>query len=511
MDPFAAVFVALHLAASLVLAAYGVHRLVLAVRYLRHVRPRPGIRRTSSAAPAAPAAPATSPLPTVTVQIPLYNERYVAERAILAAGALDYPPRLLEIQVLDDSTDETTDVVTRAVARLHHQGIRTIHLRRPCRTGYKAGALAQGLQHARGDLIAVFDADFVPRADFLRNVVGEFRDPGVGMVQARWGHLNAKSSLLTRAQALQLDAHFTIEHGVRAATGCFFNFNGTAGVWRRKAIDSAGGWRADTLTEDLDLSYRAQLAGWRFVYRDDIEVPAELPVEVAAYQIQQQRWAQGGVQTARQVLPAIARAALPNAVKREAFCHLTSHFTYPILVVLALASLAAGWAIEPLHRSWVLAADGALLAFATTALAAFYGTAARARSGGSWWRRLALVPVIMVLGMGISIGQTVAVCRGLTRTSTPFRRTPKYRLEGGRGGGGARENSWRSAGYRVLASRAALLECALGLVVLTAAGAALLDNMASPTGAAVLFGIGIGAVGCGTLAQDAVGRRSKTV
>jgi cellulose synthase/poly-beta-1,6-N-acetylglucosamine synthase-like glycosyltransferase len=485
------VLLALHFAASLVLALYGLHRLWLGVRYVRHVGAR------SRATPRSPRA-----LPRVTVQLPLYNERYVAERVIRAAGAIDYPRELLEIQVLDDSTDETSQVVERAVAELQHHGVRATHIRRSDRSGYKAGALAAGLKDARGELIAIFDADFVPTRDFLLRVVGEFEDPTVGVVQARWAHLNAESSLLTRVQALQLDAHFAVEHGVRAATGCFFNFNGTAGVWRRQAIEDAGGWRSDTLTEDLDLSYRAQLAGWRFVYRDDVAVPAELPVEVAAYRLQQQRWAQGGVQTARMLLPTILRADIPRRAKVEAFFQLTGNLTYPVLVVLALVSLAAGWLVEPLHKNWVLAADGALLGFAGIALTTFYGVAARVRDPDQWWHRLPLVPAVMVLGAGISLGQAVAVFRGLVSDKTSWRRTPKYHL------GAQRDGSWHSAAYRLEASRGAFLECALGATVLLLAVLALIANSASPTGVTVLFGTGFLSVGGGALAQQRTARLS---
>jgi glycosyltransferase involved in cell wall biosynthesis len=481
-----AVLLALHFAASLVLALYGLHRLWLGVGYVRHVRSR-----------SRPTTRSSRTLPRVTVQLPLYNERYVARRVIRAAGAIDYPRELLEIQVLDDSTDETSQVVRQAVAELQRRGVRAKHVRRGDRAGYKAGALAAGLKDAWGELVAIFDADFVPTRDFLLRTVGEFEDPTVGMVQTRWAHLNAQSSLLTRAQALQLDAHFAVEHGVRAATGCFFNFNGTAGVWRREAIEDAGGWRADTLTEDLDLSYRAQLAGWRFVYRDDVAVPAELPVEVAAYRLQQERWAQGGVQTARKLLPAVLRADITRRAKAEAFFQLTGSLAaYPVLVVLAVVSLAAGWLVEPLHKNLVLAADGALLGFAGIALATFYGVAARVRDPDRWWRRLPLVPAIMVLGAGISLGQAMAVYRGLVRRDTPFRRTPKYHLES------RRDGSWRSGAYRLAPSRGALLECALGAAVLLLAAAALVGNTASPTGVAVLFGAGILSVGGGALAQQ---------
>ena len=286
-----------------VLALYGVHRLVLVVLYARH-------RRRG-----APRPPAPEEWPRVTVQLPLYNELYVARRLIDAVCRLDYPRDRLEIQVLDDSTDETAEIVRAEVARRRAAGFAIHHLRRAERTGFKAGALAAGLERTGGELIAVFDADFVPGPEFLKAAVPYFADPRVGMVQGRWEHLNRDYSLLTRVQALLLDGHFVIEHAARNRAGCFFNFNGTAGVWRRAAIAAAGGWRHDTLTEDLDLSYRAQLAGWRFVYLPDLSVPAELPVDVGGFKSQQYRWAKGSIQTARKLLGRVLAAPLPLRVK----------------------------------------------------------------------------------------------------------------------------------------------------------------------------------------------------
>lgn len=463
----------LHLAASATLAAYGCHRLMLSCHYLRL---RSTKRRRPNREPGGIS-------PPVTVQIPLYNERYVADRVLSAAAALDYPRSLLEIQVLDDSTDSTTAEVERVVRRCRSRGIRMTHIRRASREGFKAGALAHGLQTAFGTLVAVFDADFVPPPDFLRRVVGEFEDPRVGMVQARWGHLNRTASMLTEIQALQLDAHFTIEHGVRYARGCFFNFNGTAGIWRREAIDSAGGWRADTLTEDLDLSYRAQLAGWRFVYRDDVVAPAELPVEIAAYRQQQQRWAQGGVQTAIALAPRLLRASLPPAVKWEAFWHLAGHMAYPVLVLLAVAGIAAGWVGGREFRPWLYGIDGVMLSFATLSLTLFYGLAAK-RRGAHWVGRLALIPGVMILGAGISLGQSIAVGRALMRRRTPFLRTPKYR----NCGDGNRR--WRMASYRVGGLGMALLECCAGLGVLLVGLNAVIRHLAIPPGPVLLFGTG---------------------
>ena len=481
---FVSLLVIVHSAASLLLAGFGVHRLSLAVRYYcsvkrqRQHRPRP-----------------PEPLPRVTVQIPLYNERYVATRAIRAAAALRYPRNLLEIQVLDDSTDETSGAIAHVVTELREQGVDIRHMHRAQRDGFKAGALAAGLRVAKGELIAIFDADFMPSSDFLLQTVGEFSDHAVGLVQARWEHLNAETSVLTRAQAVQLDAHFTIEHGVRAGTGCFFNFNGTAGIWRKQAIQSAGGWNADTLTEDLDLSYRAQLRGWRFVYRDDVGVPSELPVEVAGYRLQQQRWAQGGVQTARKVLPAILRASIGSKVKWEALWHLAGHFSYPLILLLAAAGLCVSWLAGPPERSWVVTVDGALLLFATASLSVFYGMAAWVRAPEQFARRLTMVPVVMVLGAGIAIGQTTAVLRGLRGSRTPFRRTPKYELRG------RHDTSWRSAVYRVPATGAATVDCLLGMTVLTLGALQLISGGAVPTGMGVLVGAGLLSVGATAFAQ----------
>lgn len=429
------------------------------------------------------------------MQVPLYNERYVAERVILAAAALDYPRDRLEIQVLDDSTDDTPDRVARVVSQLRAHGVDIKHLRRESRAGFKAGALANGLSKANGDLIAIFDADFTPQPDFLKRVVGEFVDPSVGMVQARWSHINEKHSLLTRAQALQLDAHFTVEHGVRAATGLFFNFNGTAGVWRLRAIEDAGGWRADTLTEDLDLSYRAQLCGWRFIYRDDVTAPAELPVEMAAYRQQQQRWAQGGAEAARLLLPRILRANLPRRVKWEAVWHLTSHFAYPLLTLVTIAGLAVGLLAETDAVRWVLAADGLLLTFAMGSLGYFYGVTAHARGGESWRRRLFLVPAIMIIGAGIALEQTAAVARGIAGRKTPFRRTPKYRIAH------ATDGSWRTATYRIPSAGPAILECAAGAAFLAVGAMEALRNNVLPSGLVLLFGVGFLCVGGVSLLQ----------
>ncbi len=304
----------LYLLVWVVLAAYGIHRLHL-VRLYR--------RRDLAAAPPAP----PSEWPRVTVQLPVYNERYVVERLLDAAAGLDYPRDRLEIQLLDDSTDATVEIAAKRIAWWRSQGVNIVHLRRVDRAGFKAGALQHGLEWASGDLLAIFDADFVPPPGFLRALVPYFQDETVGMVQSRWEHLNETYSLLSRAQAISLDGHFIVEHTARMVGGSYFNFNGTAGILRKACIRDAGGWQSDTLTEDLDLSYRAQLKGWRFVFAPHVACPAELPVEMNAFKAQQHRWVKGSIQVARKLLPVIWRSPAPLAVKsRRPF---TSHTTWP--------------------------------------------------------------------------------------------------------------------------------------------------------------------------------------
>jgi cellulose synthase/poly-beta-1,6-N-acetylglucosamine synthase-like glycosyltransferase len=362
----------------------------------------------------------SSRLPSVTVQLPLYNERTVAARLIRAVGVLDYPREKLEIQVLDDSSDETCAIVDAEVRALVSAGLDAHVLRRPSRAGYKAGALAFGLERARGECIAIFDADFVPAPDFLRALVPAFADERVGMVQARWDHVNRMESLLTRAQATLLDGHFVIEHTVRFTNGLFFNFNGTAGIWRRAAIDSAGGWQHDTLTEDLDLSYRAQLADWRFVYVPDVAAPAEVPGELSAFLSQQHRWAKGSVQVARKLARRVASSSLPWRVKLEAFAHLSSNCGYPLVVVLAFVLPLVALETSAIGALWHLTA----FLVCTLSVVLFYARGQRALSRS--WRQWALdVPAALALGVGMSLAQTRAVLEGALRRTGEFVRTPK--------------------------------------------------------------------------------------
>ena len=398
----------LYLANLAVLGFFGLHRVWLVLRF----------RWGSRAELGRPFA--EDELPFVTVQLPLYNERTVAARVIRAVAALDYPRAKLEVQVLDDSSDETRAIVDAEVAELVRRGLHAVVVRRPNRAGFKAGALAHGLTRARGELVAVFDADFVPRPDFLRRLVPAFRDERVGLVQARWEHMNRDESALTRAQSALLDGHFVIEHTVRFDEGLFFNFNGTAGIWRRAAIEDAGGWEHDTLTEDLDLSYRAQLAGWRFVYAPHVTAPAEVPAELSAFQSQQHRWAKGSVQVAKKLAGRIARAELPLRIKLEAFAHLTGNVGYPFVIALSLLLPLVATIGVRMDALWHLTA----FAVCTFSVLTFYEKSQRA-VGRPLRARLFDVPAAMALGIGMSVAQTRAVFSGLFQRTGEFVRTPK--------------------------------------------------------------------------------------
>ncbi len=413
------------------LALFGMHRLLLLA-----LLARASWKRRAEA----PAPPRDAEVPTVTVQLPVFNELYVAERLINAVCAFDYPRERLQIQVLDDSTDETRDLIARAVERHRRAGVDIEHLHRVDRTGYKAGALAAGMRSARGELVAIFDADFVPRRDFLRRTVPWFRDPAVGMVQTRWDHLNRGYSLLTRIQAIFLDAHFAIEHVARAATGRFFNFNGTAGVWRRDAIERSGGWTHDTLTEDLDLSYRAQLDGWRFVFLRDTACPAELPVDVHGFKRQQFRWAKGSIQTARKHLGRVLTAELPAPVKLEAFVHLTNNGAYLLMILLSLLAFPAMVVRHNHEMHWLTALDVGLFSVSSLSILLFYVVSQLAVRPRRPAQIAHLLP-LMALGIGLSVNNCRAVLSGLIRDGGAFERTPKYRIE-------SRGDRWRRKRYR---------------------------------------------------------------
>ncbi len=411
----------------LVLAMYGLHRSHLVFTCWKF---RNKLRALSSS---------TKPLqltagevvPYVTVQLPLYNEATVATRLLDQVAKLEYPRERLEIQVLDDSTDETVSLVRAHVARLREGGLDIVYMHRTDRTGYKAGALDAGLVVAKGEFVAIFDADFLPQSDFLRATIPHFSEPQVGMVQTRWGHLNRNHSLITRVQALMLDGHHLVENRARSAAGWLFNFSGTGGIWRKAAIASSGGWQHDTLTEDLDLSYRAQLAGWKFVYRENVISPAELPEDLIALRAQQFRWAKGTVQTSRKLMARVMRAELSVAQRIEAFFHLTPHFAYPLMVILSVLLLPALILMPATNPETMLLIDLPLCIGTTGSLAAFY---CMAESVQGRRRRDALryLPALLALGAGLAPHLSKAVFEGMRSMAGEFVRTPKKGVAQGR-------------------------------------------------------------------------------
>ena len=364
-------------------------------------------------------------LPSVTIQLPLYNELHVVERLLEAVSRIDYPADRLQIQVLDDSRDETSEKALEITRRLAGRGLDIEYMNRGSRRGFKAGALEAGLERAKGEFVLIFDADFVPPPGILHQVIHYFTDPGIGMVQMRWSHLNRHYSLLTRIQSIFLDGHFMIEHTARNRSGRFFNFNGTAGIWRKRAIVDAGGWQHDTLTEDLDLSYRAQLAGWRFLYVPQVSVPGEIPVEINAFKLQQHRWTKGSAQTAKKLLPRIWGSAFPLRIKIEATFHLTTNICYILMLLVALLSLPVVNIRSHLGWERLLIIDLPLFTLATMAISGFYIASQRALYP-NWKAQIKYLPVLMALGMSLCINNTRAVVEGLIGHRSDFRRTPKY-------------------------------------------------------------------------------------
>ncbi len=403
-----------------ILAAYGGHRYWLVYLYYKHKA-----NKTTEPAAHFP----SNDLPRVTVQLPIFNEQYVVDRLLDAVCRLDYPREKLDIQLLDDSTDETVEVARILVERYAALGNPVTYLHRNNREGFKAGALAQGLKTSKGEFVAIFDADFVPPPDFLLNCIHHFTDPKVGMVQTRWTHINRNYSVLTQVEAILLDGHFVLEHSGRSRSGVFFNFNGTAGMWRRSAIDEAGGWEHDTLTEDTDLSYRAQLKGWKFLYLQDVECPAELPVEMTAFKTQQARWAKGLIQVSKKILPQVLKADVSRHQKIEAVYHLTANISYPLMIVLSVLLMPA--MIIRFYQGWfqMLYIDLPLFMASTFSISSFYLVSQKELFPRSWLRSLLYLPLLMSLGIGLTVTNTIAVLEALVGKQTAFARTPKYRVE----------------------------------------------------------------------------------
>jgi cellulose synthase/poly-beta-1,6-N-acetylglucosamine synthase-like glycosyltransferase len=406
--------------------------------------------------------PSLEEFPVVTVQLPVYNERYVVGRLLDAACTIDYPLELLEIQVLDDSTDMTVEVIAAKVEEYRNKGVDIKHIRRGTREGFKAGALKEGLRTARGEFVAIFDADFVPRKDFLRKTMPHFlSDPTVGMVQTRWEHINSEYSLLTRTQAMALDGHFVIEQSVRNNAGLFMNFNGTAGVWRKECIEQSGNWHDDTLTEDLDLSYRAQLRGWKFKYLQDVTSPAELPSEINALKSQQFRWTKGAIETARKILPQVWRSPFPLRTKVHATFHLTNNLVFPFIVIAGILNVPLVFIKHSgEYDGYFVFMSVFVFAFVGSFLFYLYS-----QKGvyADWRRRLLLFPVFMAGSMGFSVNNTRAVLEGLMRKKSEFVRTPKYSIHG-------KGDSWadktyvpRRVGYDVVIEMLLAVYCLFGV------------------------------------------------
>lgn len=398
------------------LSAFGAHRIKVLYQFWLHRRNAPRPKHEFAE------------LPLITVQLPIFNEFYVVENLLRTVCALDYPRDRLQIQVLDDSTDETAPHAEKLANELKAQGYDIEYRHRTNRHGFKAGALDEAMPTAKGEFICIFDADFQPLPDYLKQVIHHFTHDDVGMVQARWGHANKNFSLLTRLQALFLDGHLVLEQTARSRHGEFLNFNGTAGIWRRKAIVESGGWQHDTLTEDLDLSYRAQLKGWRFVYLKDVVVPAELPPDMDGFKSQQHRWTKGSIQVCKKILADIWRSNIPLPLKLEATAHLTSNFAYLLTLCTLVLMYPANFVMG---SSWHKAVfvDVPVFFFASLSVVVFYMTAQGAQSRWGWLKALPYVPMLLALGIGMSINNGKAVLEALLNQSSDFVRTPKYGVE----------------------------------------------------------------------------------
>ena len=432
-----------YLSVLICLSAYGVHRYFIIYLFLKN--------RKRSPVPAHRFAQ----LPRVTVQLPIFNEIYVVQRLLRSVSELDYPRELLQIQVLDDSTDDTRELTSACAQELRERGFDVELIHRVDRTGFKAGALAVGLESARGDFVCILDADFVPQPELLKRTIDFFSDPKIGMIQTRWGHLNRGYSLLTRVQAMFLDGHLLLEQTARSRSGRFFNFNGTAGLWRKSCIEEAGGWQHDTLTEDLDLSYRAQLVGWKFVFLADVVTPAELPVDMNGFKSQQHRWTKGSIQTCKKLLPTIWRSRLPFAIKLEATGHLTSNFAYLLLACLCvLLHPSAGGPQPGWLRTFLI--DIPIFLTASVSVALFYICAQRELHPRTWMKEILLLPCLLALGVGLSLNNARAVLEAVFNHKSDFTRTPKYGIE-------RKAQPWRCCKYRPLKSLLPIAEMAFAL------------------------------------------------
>jgi cellulose synthase/poly-beta-1,6-N-acetylglucosamine synthase-like glycosyltransferase len=475
----------------LVLSIYGGYRVKQVVDFWRYckIKPEPKARFSES------------DLPVITVQLPLFNEMYVVERLLKAITQIDYPRERLEIQVLDDSTDETVRIARETVEAYARAGFDIHYIHRTDRTGFKAGALANGMKTAKGELVAIFDADFVPKPDCLRKLVDFFTDPQVGCAQMRWSHINGAYNLLTRLQTIMLDGHFVVEQTVRNRTGGFFNFNGTAGIWRRQAIELSGGWQHDTLTEDTDLSFRAQLMGWRFVYLLDEDAPSEIPVEINAFKAQQRRWAKGVMQVGIKLYRRIWGAPLPLRVKLEMFFRLTGNISYPLMIFVSLLQFPLLLVRYNQGFYHLMIFDVPLLFFSTISVVLFYGT-------GVWYLdrdgrapRLFHLPLVMALGIGLAFSNARAVLEAMIGLKSEFVRTPKYSVEE------ATDETWKRKKYKRKRGFLPLLELGLAFYFVLAIAYAVRMHMWGQIPFLFLFLFGYGYMGVMSILQTTSGRR----
>ncbi len=485
MGLFATGFLLLYFFVLLLLAVFGTHRYLLTYLYYRH---RKNVPRE------VPAFEKLPNIPFVTVQLPIYNEKYVIERIIQKACKLNYPREKFEIQVLDDSTDETQQIARAAVRRYQKKGIQISYLHRTTRTGFKAGALGEGLKSARGEFIAVFDADFLPSPEFLKKMIPYFFcRQRYGMVQARWGHINQDYSLMTQAQSILLDGHFVIEHTARNRSGRFFNFNGTAGIWSRRCLEEAGGWEYDTLTEDLDISYRAQLKGWKFLYVPEVVVPAELPVDMNGLKCQQHRWSKGSIQTAKKLIPRIFKSSLPLGVKFEAIFHLLNNLAYVLMIVLAFLmpfAVVLRHQAELIQFLWI---DLPVFVLATLSVGVFYVCSQR-EAYSDWKSRLIYLPLNLTMGIGLSVNNTKAVLEAVINKQGEFARTAKYAIA-------KKSDVWQNKKYKTQIGLVTFFELFLGFYFTAAVVYALANGLWISLYCLILFQIGFLYVGLLSLVQ----------
>jgi cellulose synthase/poly-beta-1,6-N-acetylglucosamine synthase-like glycosyltransferase len=450
MDWTSPIWYASYIAVLIGLAGFGSHRLMILFLYFKHAHKHPQPTKTFAE------------LPVVTVQLPVFNEMHVVDRLLDSVAALDYPKEKLQIQLLDDSTDETVEISRKGIERLKAQGFDAVHIHRTDRSGYKAGALENGNRTAKGDFLLILDADFVPHPDLLQKTMHYFADDNIGMIQTRWGHLNRTFNVLTRIQAMFLDGHLELEQTARNRSGRFFTFNGTGGIWRRSCITDAGGWEHDTLTEDMDLSYRAQLKGWRFIFLNDVETPAELPVDMDGFKSQQHRWTKGSIQVCKKVLPEIWRSNASLPIKIEATFHLTSNFAYLLLIVLCFLIYPNQQWQPDFGKMTYYIINVPIFFFSSVSVLLFYVVAQKALRPGTWWREIPYLPLLLALGIGMSISNAKAVIEALLNHQTAFVRTPKY----GIGANRETKADWRKSSYKAIKTLTPFVELLFGFFFL---------------------------------------------